>query len=84
LTGTEGRIAYARQFYNDQVLQYDNAREQFPSSIFAGMFNFEEAQYFEVEEVASRDPVRVDFGQGGGTPQQAPTQAPPGQQPPPQ
>jgi LemA protein len=82
LTGTEGRIAYARQFYNDQVLQYDNAREQFPSSIFAGMFNFEEAQYFEVEEVASRDPVRVDFGQGGGTPQQAPTQAPPGQQPP--
>jgi LemA protein len=84
LTGTEGRIAYARQFYNDQVLQYDNAREQFPSSIFAGMFNFEEAKYFEVEEVASRDPVRVDFGQGGGTPQQAPTQAPPGQQPPPQ
>jgi LemA protein len=84
LTGTEGRIAYARQFYNDQVLQYDNAREQFPSSIFAGMFNFEEAQYFEVEEVASRDPVRVDFGQGGGTPQQAPSQAPPGQQPPPQ
>jgi len=84
LTGTEGRIAYARQFYNDQVLQYDNAREQFPSSIFAGTFNFEEAKYFEVEEVASRDPVRVDFGQGGGTPQQAPTQAPPGQQPPPQ
>ena len=84
LTGTEGRIAYARQFYNDQVLQYDNAREQFPSSIFAGMFNFEEAKYFEVEEVASRDAVRVDFGQGGSTPQQAPTQAPPGQQPPPQ
>jgi len=82
LTGTEGRIAYARQFYNDQVLQYDNAREQFPSSIFAGAFNFEEAKYFEVEEAASRDPVRVDFGQGGGTPQQAPTQAPPGQQPP--
>ena len=84
LTGTEGRIAYARQFYNDQVLQYDNAREQFPSSIFAGMFNFEEAKYFEVEEVASRDAVRVDFGQGGSTPQQAPTQAPPGQRPPPQ
>ncbi len=85
LTGTEGRIAYARQFYNDQVLQYDNAREQFPSSIFAGMFNFEEATYFEVEDTASREPVRVDFGQGGGTPQQAPPpQAKPGQQPPPQ
>ena len=89
LTGTEGRIAYARQFYNDQVLRYDNAREQFPSSIFAGMFNFEEAKYFEVEEAASREPVRVDFGQGGGTPQQTPPQGappvqgtPPGQQPP--
>lgn len=85
LTGTEGRIAYARQFYNDQVLQYDNAREQFPSSIFAGMFNFEEATYFEVEDAASREPVRVDFGQGGGTPQQSsPPQSQPGQQPPPQ
>ena len=85
LTGTEGRIAYARQFYNDQVLHYDNAREQFPSSIFAGMFNFEEATYFEVEDAASREPVRVDFGQGGGTPQQSsPPQSQPGQQPPPQ
>jgi LemA protein len=92
LTGTEGRIAYARQFYNDQVLHYDNAREQFPSSIFAGMFNFEEAKYFETEDAASRQPVRVDFGQGGGTaaaPQQqgAPGQTPqqqgaPGQTPP--
>jgi LemA protein len=94
LTGTEGRIAYARQFYNDQVLQYDNAREQFPSSVFAGAFNFEEADYFEVEEGASREPVRVDFGQGGGTPQQTPSgqtpvqetppvqEPPPGQQPP--
>ena len=80
LTGTEGRIAYARQFYNDQVLQYDNAREQFPGSIFAGMFNFEAKPYFETEEAAARQPVRVDFGQGGGTPQQQP----PAQQPPPQ
>jgi len=88
LTGTEGRIAFARQFYNDQVLQYDNAREQFPSSLFAGMFNFEAATYFEVEDAASREPVRVDFGQGGGTPSQAappptPAQGPPEQQPPP-
>jgi LemA protein len=81
LTGTEGRIAYARQFYNDQVLQYDNAREQFPSSIFAGAFNFQEAKYFEVEEGASREPVRVDFGQGSSAPQEAPPVqgTPPGQ-----
>jgi LemA protein len=91
LTGTEGRIAFARQFYNDRVLVYDNALEQFPSSVIAGMFNFEEKPYFEAEE-QSREAVRVDFGQGGGTgAPPAPTtppaqsgqgQAPPEQQPP--
>ncbi|MDQ4095451.1 MAG: LemA family protein [Actinomycetota bacterium] len=66
LTGTEGRIAFARQFYNERVLAYDNALEQFPSNVLAGMFNFEQRTYFEAE-AASREPVRVDFGQGGGT-----------------
>ena len=66
LTGTESRIAFARQFYNEQVLAYDNATEQFPTNILAGAFGFQQKPYFEVEE-ASRQPVRVDFGQGGGT-----------------
>ena len=66
LTGTESRIAFARQFYNEQVLAYDNAREQFPTNVLAGAFNFGAKAYFEIEE-ASREPVRVDFGQGGGT-----------------
>ncbi len=66
LTGTEGRIAFARQFYNEQTLAYDNARESFPTNIVAGVFNFENREYFEAEE-SSRAPVRVDFGQGGGT-----------------
>ena len=66
LTGTESRIAFSRQFYNEQVLAYDNALETFPSNTVAGLFNFEPKQYFEVEE-AVREPVRVDFGQGGGT-----------------
>lgn len=61
LTGTEGRIAFSRQFHNEQVLAYDNAREVFPTSMIAGMFNFEPKPYFEAEE-ASREPVRVDFG----------------------
>ena len=90
LTGTEGRIAFSRQFYNERVVVYDNALEQFPSNLIAGMFNFEEEAYFETEE-ASRAPVRVDFGQGGGsgappaagTPPQAGS-APPAGQPPPQ
>lgn len=63
LTGTEGRIAFSRQFYNEQVLAYDNALETFPSSVIAGAFNFEPRPYFEAEET-SREPVRVDFGQG--------------------
>ena len=67
LTGTEGRIAFARQFYNEQALNYDNARESFPGNIFAGTFNFEAKPYFEVEDVASREPVRVDFGRGAAS-----------------
>ena len=76
LTGTEGRIAFARQFYNERVLTYDNALEQFPSNVLAGMFNFEQRTYFEAE-AASREPVRVDFGQGGGTPPPATGATPP-------
>lgn len=67
LTGTEERIAFARQFYNEQVLAYDNALEVFPSNVIAGMFNFEPKPYFEAEET-SREPVRVDFGTGGTPP----------------
>lgn len=66
LTGTEGRIAFSRQFYNEQVLVYDNALETLPSNVIAGAFNFEAKEYFEAEE-GTREPVRVDFGQGGGT-----------------
>ena len=64
LTATEGRIAYARQFYNESILAYDNARETFPTNLVAGAFNFEEKPYFEIEE-ASRENVTVDFGQRG-------------------
>jgi LemA protein len=66
LTGTESRIAFSRQFYNEQVLAYDNALETFPSNLVAGAFNFEPKVYFETEE-GTREAPRVDFGQGGGT-----------------
>ena len=72
LTGTESRIAFSRQFYNEQVLAYDNARETFPANMLAGAFNFEPKPYFEIEE-ASRDAVPVDFGQGGGSGAERPT-----------
>jgi len=63
LAGTESKVAYARQFYNDTVLKYDNMREKFPTNIIAGMFGFKDREYFEVPE-ADREPVKVDFGQG--------------------
>jgi LemA protein len=71
LTGTESRIAFSRQFYNEQVLAYDNALETFPSNTVAGAFNFKPKEYFEIEEGA-REAVRVDFGQRGGTGAPAP------------
>lgn len=60
LTATEGRVAYARQFYNDSVLTYDNKLESFPSVIIARMFNFQAKEYFEAEEQARTVPT-VEF-----------------------
>ena len=60
LTATEGRVAYARQFYNDSVLTYDNKLESFPTVIIAKMFNFEPKEYFEAEDQARTAPT-VEF-----------------------
>lgn len=61
LTSTENKISFARQFYNDCVLAYNNKREVFPNSIIAGMFNFKESNYFEIENPAEKDPIKVQF-----------------------
>ena len=85
LTGTEGRIAYARQFYNDTVYRYNTKIQSVPSNIVANQFNFTEREYFEVDD-AARGNVQVDFGTapqvdlGGTTPPPAapaPPAAPP-------
>jgi len=60
LTGTESRIAYARQFYNDQVAKLNTLVQSFPSRIVAGMGRFEPREFFEIEEPA-RGPVSVQF-----------------------
>jgi LemA protein len=60
LTGTEGRIAYARQFYNDTVLSYNNKLQTFPTNIVAKLGSFPTREYFEADE-DSRGPVRVQF-----------------------
>jgi LemA protein len=60
LTATEGRVAYARQFYNDSVLNYNNKLDQFPSVIFARALKFQRREYFEADDSARRPP-QVDF-----------------------
>lgn len=60
LKDTEDKIAYARQFYNDAVLNYKNKIEMFPSNIVAGMFNFKAEAFFEAEEAAKEAP-KVQF-----------------------
>jgi LemA protein len=62
LTSTENKIAFARQAYNDSVMTYNTAIEQFPSNIIAGSFSFKPATLLEATEAAEeRKPVKVSF-----------------------
>lgn len=60
LTGTEGKIAYARQFYNDSVMSFNTAIQSFPANLLAGLFGFVAREYFEVEAAAAEAP-KVQF-----------------------
>lgn len=60
LSGTESKIAYARQFYNDTVMAYNTLIQSFPSNIIASSFNFKENEYFPMDD-AARENVKVDF-----------------------
>ena len=62
LTSTENRIAFARQAYNDSVLQYNNRREVFPNNLVAGTFGFTPGKALEIENIQSkRDAIQVKF-----------------------
>jgi LemA protein len=61
LTSTENKVAFSRQAYNDAVMNYNTAREVFPAVIFAGMFGFGPAQFFEVDSPKEREAPRVSF-----------------------
>jgi LemA protein len=60
LSGTENKISFSRQFYNDSVMELNNAVQSFPSNIVAGQFRFTEAEYFEVPEAETAAP-KVDL-----------------------
>jgi LemA protein len=90
LTSTENKVAFARQAYNDSVMSYNNRRETFPTSVYAGMFSFAPAALLEIPEdrtdmreapQVSFDAPQVNFGQS--TPPVAPApSAPPVSAPP--
>ena len=60
LTATEGRVAYARQFYNDSVLTYNNKLQAFPTVFIARAMKFDRREYFETDEAARETPA-VEF-----------------------
>ena len=60
LTGTESRIAYARQFYNDQVMLLNTRIQAVPSNVVAKVFGFTPREFFDIEDPI-RGPVQVDL-----------------------
>ena len=61
LSGTENKIGFARQFYNDIATSFNTAQQVFPTNIFAGMLGFHPAELFEITEAADRDVPSVDL-----------------------
>jgi LemA protein len=60
LSGTEGKVAYARQFYNDTVRGYNTSIQSFPTSLLAKQFGFKQREYYEAGDDA-RGAVQVKF-----------------------
>ena len=62
LSSTENKVAFSRQAFNDSVLSYNNAAQNFPNSVIAGMFNFQPASFLEIASEEKRDVPDVSFG----------------------
>jgi len=60
LSDTEDKVAYARQFFNSVVRQFNEKLVMFPGNLVAGMFGFKAQEFFEAEE-AEKAPVKVQF-----------------------
>jgi len=61
LTSTENKIAFARQFYNDSIMQYNTQKEVFPNNVIADKFNFQSFSMFEIEDVKEKEVIKVNF-----------------------
>jgi LemA protein len=61
LASTENKVAFARQAFNDSVLSYNNAVENFPNNVVAGMFRFESASFLDIDSEQKREVPEVAF-----------------------
>ena len=61
LASTENRIGFSRQYYNDEVMQYNTRIQSVPTNIVAGMFAFAQEEFFEIEDQAAREAPKVQF-----------------------
>ena len=61
LTSTENKVAFARQAYNDAVMNYNNHREVFPASMVANMYGFAPAQQLDIGKPEAREAPKVSF-----------------------
>lgn len=61
LSSTENKISFARQFYNDNVMRFNNKIQMFPSNMVAGMFGFKESEFFEITVAEEKQAPKVQF-----------------------
>ncbi|MFU8820631.1 MAG: LemA family protein [Gammaproteobacteria bacterium] len=61
LTSTENRVAFSRQAFNDAVMSYNNARENFPNNLIANSFGFDPAAFLQIESEEKRQVPQVSF-----------------------
>ncbi|MCH8227516.1 MAG: LemA family protein, partial [Proteobacteria bacterium] len=61
LTTTENKVAFARQAFNDSVMNYNTLRESFPNNLLAGQFRFRAAEMLEIEDESKREAPKVSF-----------------------
>jgi LemA protein len=61
LSSTENRVGFARQSFNDQVMEYNTRREKFPTNIVANMFNFTAAELFLIDKPEQKEAPKVSF-----------------------
>jgi len=61
LTSTENKIAFARQYYNDETARFNTTIQSFPNNVIAGRFHFDKYDFFEIEDASQKEAPKVKF-----------------------